>query len=290
MPPLTFTIYVQASRRCPDGFHELTEDDVRAVLGDDIQRITWNGFRRVLFDANLYNGEGYDADAPPDDPRVVRFGRDEIPFFEMGEIEIAGPSGTARYEESTVERRVIPLWRGGKTVYQLIAPDCSALFVMQTMWIGGRDGVWGTRNESGLETLRLDLPEGWVYRSRTLAEDLVVPLTENGTAVVLTDSASNAYSKVDGFDPAVVCPDPAEDDEENAVPIPVPIDVVPSSSPVAQDIIDADADADETLVPPSIVDTEPVSGASRFSAAPFVIVAQLPLLAMVAAMVLSSVV
>ena len=77
---------------------------------------------------------------------------------------------------------------------------------MQSMWMGGRNGEWGIRDESELETLKLDsLPEGWVYQSRILTEDIVVPLV-NGTAVVLQDSADNTYSKVDDFDPAVVCP------------------------------------------------------------------------------------
>lgn len=262
-PPLTFTIFVQASRRCPDEFLDLTEADVKAVLGDDIQRILWNGFRKVIFDDNLYEGNLGGTPAT-NNIQILTFGPDAIPFFEMGELEITGPSGSTTYEASRVERKVIPMWQAGKTIYELIAPNCSAVYVLQTMWIGGRDGDWGMRNESELETLKLDLPEGWIYQYRILTEDLVVPLV-NGTAVVLTDSARNAYSEVENFDPAIVCPRNSQNndidlDDEN---------LILTSSPVKDNDIHLN---DETSISTSssVISTEATSAAGARFSTPFI--------------------
>merc|ERR1712176_1183905 len=66
------------------------------------------------------------------------------------------------------------------------------------------------------------------YQSRVLTEDVVVPLV-SGTDVVLTDSAKNAYSKVDIFDPAIVCPD---NDGENNINNAADETQGPTSSPI----------------------------------------------------------
>lgn len=210
---------------CPDEFLDLTESDIKATLGDDIQSILFNGFRQSVFDENLFGNISIDFAT-----MVVQFS--SLFFFRMGEIKINGPSPS--YEDSTVERKVIPLWKKGTKVFELIAPNCSAAYTMQTMWIGGRDGEWGSRNVTDLDTIELDLPEGWTYQSRILSQDRVVPLV-NGTATVLTDSAGNAYSKLLDFDPSI-CPDyiaptstptlvPVLTSFPTAAPLMVPVDL-----------------------------------------------------------------
>jgi len=201
LPPLLFEIFAHMGP-CPDEFLTLTESDVKATLGNDITRIVFNGFRQSLFDENLYEAAGDDeVTLDPTTTTIVQFG--SLSFFKIGEIQVLG--ATSLYEASPVQRAVVPLWKQGSKVFELIAPNCSAVYTMQTVWVGGRNGEWGTRNITDLETtLDLDLPQGWTYQSRVLTEDRIVPLI-NGTAYVLTDSARNAYSKLVDFDPSI-CP------------------------------------------------------------------------------------
>ena len=56
-------------------------------------------------------------------------------------------------------------------------------------------GVDATLNESNLAGLadRLDLPEGWSFRTRILAEELVVD-TSATIATVIQDELENSYT------------------------------------------------------------------------------------------------
>ena len=102
------------------------------------------------------------------------------------------PSQTP-YTERPVARDTVFGFDGGSTVYELVAPD-GTTYVMQAR----SQIVDETLEESDLPTLgdRLELPEGWSYRVRSLEEALAVQSTD-GVAVVVQDELQNTYQRID---------------------------------------------------------------------------------------------
>jgi len=96
------------------------------------------------------------------------------------------------YTENTVKRTTEYLYRAGRPIYTLTAPD-GRVYVMQTYALI----VDPHLTEADLPTLghRLKLPTGWKYAVRTPAHDLV--LRANGTAYVLQDDLENSYQRAD---------------------------------------------------------------------------------------------
>lgn len=94
------------------------------------------------------------------------------------------------YTENTVSRTSRYVYKKGRPVYELIAPD-GTTYVLQTYALI----VDPNLKESDLANLgnRLSLPKGWQYRSRVLDDDLV--LTTDGTAYVLQDELENSYQR-----------------------------------------------------------------------------------------------
>ena len=97
----------------------------------------------------------------------------------------AGP-----YVLRNVNRGAVFFFDAGKTVYELVDSDGRAL-VMQARCIG----VDPNMTEESLATLgdRLALPEGWLYRSRVLQEELVID-TSATLAIVVQDEFENTYT------------------------------------------------------------------------------------------------
>jgi hypothetical protein len=89
-----------------------------------------------------------------------------------------------------VNRGAVFFFDAGKTVYELVDPDGRAL-VMQARCIG----VDPNMTEESLATLgdRLALPEGWLYRSRVLQDELVID-TSATLATVVQDEFENTYT------------------------------------------------------------------------------------------------
>lgn len=94
------------------------------------------------------------------------------------------------YVERHVNRGAVFFFDAGKPVYELVNPDGLA-YVMQARCVG----VDPTVTEEALPGLgdRLDLPEGWTYRTRILEEELVVDTSET-IATVLQDELENTYT------------------------------------------------------------------------------------------------
>merc|ERR1712070_266164 len=90
------------------------------------------------------------------------------------------------------------------------APNCSAIYTMQSFMIG-RPGEWAVQEEEELLTLvedrRIFPPEGWIYRSRVLEENLVITGVDGVTAV-LSDDLRNSYSEHDFPIDTSICPPP----------------------------------------------------------------------------------
>jgi hypothetical protein len=108
-----------------------------------------------------------------------------IATIPMGADFAAGP-----YITRNVNRGAVFFFNAGKTVYELVDPDGRAL-VMQARCIG----VDPNMTEESLATLgdRLALPEGWLYRSRVLQDELVID-TSATLATVVQDEFENTYT------------------------------------------------------------------------------------------------
>jgi len=108
-----------------------------------------------------------------------------IATVDLGEIPKLGP-----YNETKVNRGVIFFWDEGQTVHELINPEGHA-YVMQALCTG----VDPTMSPESLLTLgeRLELPNGWSYRTRVLEEELIVDTTST-IATVLQDEFENSYT------------------------------------------------------------------------------------------------
>ena len=108
-----------------------------------------------------------------------------IATIPMGADFAAGP-----YVMRNVNRGAVFFFNAGKTVYELVDPDGRAL-VMQARCIG----VDPNMTEESLATLgnRLALPEGWLYRSRVLQDELVID-TSATLATVVQDEFENTYT------------------------------------------------------------------------------------------------
>ena len=95
------------------------------------------------------------------------------------------------YSERTIKRDNTWTWEAGRRVYELLAPDGSS-YVMQS-YSQIRDPDLAIGQLRGLGE-RLDLPQGWRYRSRVLRRDLT--LIARGKATIVQDDLTNTYQRV----------------------------------------------------------------------------------------------
>lgn len=93
------------------------------------------------------------------------------------------------YIERTVLRDTVWEWSAGRRVHELVAPG-GRVFAMQAYCVG----IDPTQNEDNLAGLdeRLQLPEGWVFRTRKLTETLRLRAPE-GIATIVQDELQNTY-------------------------------------------------------------------------------------------------
>ena len=105
-------------------------------------------------------------------------------------IDLGDNPSTSPYTDTHVHRGVAFFFDSGKTVYELVRPDGRA-YVMQAFCLA----VDPSTDEASLSTLgdRLELPDGWSYRVRTLDEELVVDTTHT-VATVLQDEFEHSYT------------------------------------------------------------------------------------------------
>lgn len=96
----------------------------------------------------------------------------------------------APYIANKVNRHTVFVFNAGQEVYELIDPE-GRRWVMQT-WSQIADPNLKREDLPGLAS-RLDLPKGWDYRPRVLANELRVD-TKTQAAQVLQDNLTNSYS------------------------------------------------------------------------------------------------
>lgn len=195
---------------CPanPGFYNVTEQDVRAVHGQqNATIIVWNGMRQWTVDALLpqenITGDGevfyeYGSDIFEDGSGLVMRQQARV----QANILQSNP-----YRPNPVTRNVTAVWKADTTIYELVAPNCSAVYTMQSLFLGRPGNLGLSGGESDLATLEtsgtISPPQGWEYRVRTLEEDLVIE-GEDGVTKVVQDDVANTYSCHDmPLDPSV---------------------------------------------------------------------------------------
>jgi haloalkane dehalogenase len=94
------------------------------------------------------------------------------------------------YSEQAVSRTTVYVYEQGREVYELVASD-GTTYVMQSYSLA----VNPTLSEASLPALgaRLQMPEGWRYRTRQLAEEWALGV--DGEARVVQDELENTYQR-----------------------------------------------------------------------------------------------
>jgi len=168
---------------CPqEQWEQLDPAAIQAEMGAVMVKL--NGPRYWMLD-------GLGAKAQPVEPVMREFGgilMRRIAVVELGTDFAPGP-----YELRHVDRRAIFFFDAGAPVYELVDADGRA-YVMQARCVGVDPGM----SEESLPALgsRLALPAGWSYRTRVLAEELVVD-TSGHVATVVQDEFENTYTLPD---------------------------------------------------------------------------------------------
>jgi hypothetical protein len=107
------------------------------------------------------------------------------------DLPVSEASGTqAPYTQHTIQRHTTVRFLAGKRVYELVDPD-GKVYDMQSY------SVQKVKQAEGdLETLgaRLKPPQGWVFRTRVLSEDLEVTAIGDHATVVM-DELGNTYQQ-----------------------------------------------------------------------------------------------
>jgi hypothetical protein len=132
--------------------------------------------------------DGLGQKVAPVEPVIREF--NGIAMRRIAVIDLGDKPGVAPYTEAHVNRGAVFFFDAGRPVFELVDPDGLA-YVMQAYCVG----VDPTITEDALEGLgtRLQLPEGWSYRSRILDEELVVDTTDT-IATVIQDELENTYT------------------------------------------------------------------------------------------------
>jgi len=99
-------------------------------------------------------------------------------------------AGVDAYEESVVKRTTVFEYWAGSEVYELISPE-GVVYVMQS--VSNMLDPYLTLDDLPTLDTRLSLPDGWIYRTRTLETDLVLVIF--GEAIVITDDIGNTYQR-----------------------------------------------------------------------------------------------
>jgi hypothetical protein len=165
---------------CPQELWEqLDAEAIKEELGAVLIKL--NGPRYWVLD-------GLGAKVQTIEPVIKDFGG--ITMRRLAEVDLGTNPAQVPYTERHVNRGAVFFFDAGKRVYELVKPDGTA-YVMQAYCVG----VDSSLTEDGLMALadRLELPEGWIYRTRILDEELVVD-TSDHAATVLQDELENTYT------------------------------------------------------------------------------------------------
>ncbi len=167
---------------CPDAaWRALDASAIMAQTG--AVRVVLNGPRYWMLDA-FVRGDLID-------PTVVTFGA--LPMRRAGGIDVplAQVASVGRpYELRTIQRTSVVRFAAGAPVFELVDGD-GHVYEMQSYSVQS-----AAITQADLPTLasRLMLPAGWMYRTRTPSQDLVVTAVDN-LATVVQDDLGNTYQR-----------------------------------------------------------------------------------------------
>ena len=167
---------------CPlDWWNALDPETLKTDLG--ALGIKMNGPRNWVLD-------GFGNKTAHIEPVIRDF--NGLPMRRIATVEFkpGDKPNTIAYEERHVNRGAVFFWDAGSEVYELVRPDGEA-YVMQALCTGV-DSTLTIDNLAGLGS-KLNLPEGWSFRTRILEEDLVVD-TSDHFATVVQDELENTYT------------------------------------------------------------------------------------------------
>jgi hypothetical protein len=168
---------------CPQELWERLDADAIAKEMEAVL-VKLNGPRYWMLD-------GLGSKAEPIEPIMREFGG--IMMRRIAVVKLGNDAAQIPYTVRYVDRRAVFFFDAGSRVYELVDPE-GLTYVMQARCVG----VDPEMSEQSLLALgeRLALPDGWNYRSRILAEELVVD-TSDHLASVLQDEFENTYTLPD---------------------------------------------------------------------------------------------
>jgi len=153
------------------------------VIAEDLGALTvkLNGPRHWMLD-------GLGQKVAVIDPIFRAFG--DLMTRRIAVVDLGTSPESVPYTERHVDRGAVFFFDAGSPVHELVDPTGLA-YVMQAYCIG----VDPYLTQESLPTLgeRLDLPDGWGFRTRVLDEELVVD-TSATLATVLQDELENTYT------------------------------------------------------------------------------------------------
>jgi hypothetical protein len=156
--------------------------DATTIAGElDALVVKLNGPRHWMLDGLGSKGE-------PLEPVLREFGG--LLMRRIAVLDLGTNPTQVPYMVRHVDRKAVFFFDAGKEIHELVDPDGTA-YVMQAYCVS----VDPTLDEGNLSKLadKLDLPEGWSFRSRILDEELVVD-TSDTIATVLQDELENTYT------------------------------------------------------------------------------------------------
>jgi hypothetical protein len=162
----------------------LDASEIAADRGDSL--VLLNGPRHFLMDsAKATTGATQD------------FGGERLRRVATIPIRTSADLSQAPYTDREIDRTNTWHWRAGRSVYELLAPNGSTYLMQSYSQI-----VDPGQTMADLSTLgsRLDLPQGWSYRTRRLKDPLT--LRASGSATIIQDDLKNTYQRLPPADHA----------------------------------------------------------------------------------------
>jgi hypothetical protein len=182
---LTATVYnTLGLNDCPPSIWDgITEDAMKAHF--DALTVLLNGPRHFVMDEIAAGG----ATAKGEKIEVDGMGLTERASIDLGLLDLLHRP----YRETTIDRDTRYIFKAGRPVFLLEAPDGSR-YVMQQAYAQIVDQ---TLNYADLPALgaKLKPPSGWRYTTMTPDADLIAGA--KGKATVIQDELENTYQKLD---------------------------------------------------------------------------------------------
>ena len=119
-------------------------DDIRAVHGREADFVRWNGIRQFMVSKTIPQREPADAIDIRNSSQMVEYGSNIFPdgsgmlFAQVASVAIDPGSAAASmaeqsYKANGVARFQTFVWEAGASVFELVAPNCSDIFTMQSL-------------------------------------------------------------------------------------------------------------------------------------------------------------